>query len=295
MTPENRLIFDVGMHNGDDTAYYLHRGYRVVAIEADPTLAKQGRQRFAREIREGRLTLLNVGIAPEDGTATFWLCEGRSEWNSFDPTAATREGRDCRPIEVPCRRFQGILQEYGIPHYLKIDIETYDRHCLADLDPSHLPQFISIEIYALVELLQLQSLGYDRFKLVRQGRHEAIADETRTFGAWAWKWILPVPPLAWLARKGASVAKKLRRFAGRLARGLGLGRTQDVGDWVFPFGSSGPFGEEAPGEWLDFDEVAFRWLAQERIYPGEVWCDIHATHSTSMENKAPAIQERKAA
>ena len=27
------LIIDVGAHNGDDTAFYLHEGYRVVAIE----------------------------------------------------------------------------------------------------------------------------------------------------------------------------------------------------------------------------------------------------------------------
>ena len=32
------LVFDIGMNNGDDTAYYLHRGFRVVAVEADPIL-----------------------------------------------------------------------------------------------------------------------------------------------------------------------------------------------------------------------------------------------------------------
>ena len=41
MVPD--LIYDVGMHNGSDTAYYLHKGFRVLAIEANPVLAKQGR------------------------------------------------------------------------------------------------------------------------------------------------------------------------------------------------------------------------------------------------------------
>ena len=36
---QNDVIFDVGMNNGDDTAYYLHLGCRVVAVEADPVLA----------------------------------------------------------------------------------------------------------------------------------------------------------------------------------------------------------------------------------------------------------------
>ena len=30
------LTYDVVMHNGDDTAYYLYKGYRVVAVDADP-------------------------------------------------------------------------------------------------------------------------------------------------------------------------------------------------------------------------------------------------------------------
>ena len=29
------LAYDIGMHNGDDTAYYLAKGFRVVAVEAD--------------------------------------------------------------------------------------------------------------------------------------------------------------------------------------------------------------------------------------------------------------------
>jgi putative ABC transport system substrate-binding protein len=33
-----QLIYDVGMNNGDDTAYYLRRGFRVLAIEANPDL-----------------------------------------------------------------------------------------------------------------------------------------------------------------------------------------------------------------------------------------------------------------
>jgi hypothetical protein len=41
------LVLDVGMHNGDDTAYYLASGYDVVAVEANPTLCASARDRFA--------------------------------------------------------------------------------------------------------------------------------------------------------------------------------------------------------------------------------------------------------
>lgn len=64
------LIYDVGVNNGDDTAYSLHRGCRV-AIEADPILASRATERFAREIADGRLTILNVAIAEEPGDLPF--------------------------------------------------------------------------------------------------------------------------------------------------------------------------------------------------------------------------------
>jgi len=38
LSQENDLVYDVGMNNGDDTAYYLSLGFRVIAIEANPEL-----------------------------------------------------------------------------------------------------------------------------------------------------------------------------------------------------------------------------------------------------------------
>src|SRR5262245_6208551 len=60
------LIYDVGMNNGDDTAYYLRRGFRVVAIEADTRLAKYAGERFGTQISSGQLRILNIGIAAEE-------------------------------------------------------------------------------------------------------------------------------------------------------------------------------------------------------------------------------------
>ena len=41
------MIFDVGCHNGQDFVFYLKKGFKVVAIEANPTLCTELRQRFA--------------------------------------------------------------------------------------------------------------------------------------------------------------------------------------------------------------------------------------------------------
>ena len=61
------LIFDIGLYDGDDTAYYLHQGYRVVAVDANPYMIEGGKQRFAAEIKAGRLTLVNHAISTSGG------------------------------------------------------------------------------------------------------------------------------------------------------------------------------------------------------------------------------------
>jgi len=49
-----KLIYDVGMHKGEDTDFYLKKGFDVVGIEADPTLVVGLRERFAKELDSGR-------------------------------------------------------------------------------------------------------------------------------------------------------------------------------------------------------------------------------------------------
>lgn len=56
------LIYDVGMHTGGDTEFYLKKGFNVVAFEADPELAESGRRRFSREINAGQLTIVEGAI-----------------------------------------------------------------------------------------------------------------------------------------------------------------------------------------------------------------------------------------
>ena len=121
---DSELIYDVGMNNGDDTTYYLWRGFRVLAIEANPVLAANAAMRFTGEIETGRLRILNIGIAAEDGVLPFWICESESRFSSFDRNLASLNGT-CphHDIRVTCRRFRSLLEEFGVPFYIKADIQ----------------------------------------------------------------------------------------------------------------------------------------------------------------------------
>jgi FkbM family methyltransferase len=276
--PISDLIYDVGMNNGDDTAYYLHRGYRVVAVEADPHLVGACERRFANAIRAGRLTLLNCAIGPTAGRAKFWLCLDRPEWNSFRKEGASRCGYRIQEIDVEVRSFHSILAEHGVPHYLKADIEGYDIHCLRGLDRADLPACLSLELENMDEFLAVWELGYDRFKLVLQRRLSALRDETRTLSGWVNRHAASHPWTSHLANSASSLNHRIRRGAVRIARKL---RLADAPDWKFPFGSSGPFGDDAAGRWLSFEDACLIWLDYVRTYPGQGWCDLHATRSAA--------------
>jgi predicted RNA methylase len=45
-----KTIYDIGMHSGRDTGFYLKKGFKVVAIEADPKHVQNGKEKFKSEI-----------------------------------------------------------------------------------------------------------------------------------------------------------------------------------------------------------------------------------------------------
>jgi FkbM family methyltransferase len=257
------LIYDVGMHNGDDTAYYLQAGYRVLAIEANPLMAERARQRFAAPIADGRLTLLGVGIARDVGSAEFWVCDDVSVWSSFDRRIASRDGSRHHPVQVECRTFESILAEFGTAHYCKIDIEGNDHLCLEALIEARPPRYLSIEMsdeHGDRDLAALWALGYRRFKIIDQTTFQ--------------------PPSALLQQASRVAPQALRPLRG-LHRRL-RARRRD-GRWRFPEGSSGPFGEHTSGPWIEYHRAVNQWRRLRALDPKLHaqglfgWHDIHAT------------------
>jgi hypothetical protein len=67
------LVYDVGMNNSDDCEYYLMKGYQVVAIEANLELCRLASLRFAREISEERLSIVNIGVGAQPERLSFYI------------------------------------------------------------------------------------------------------------------------------------------------------------------------------------------------------------------------------
>jgi hypothetical protein len=84
------LIFDIGMHNAVDAEFYMKKGFRVVGVEANPTLSDAVKRKFAVDIAEERLVVENVGISNVEGVLKFYLNDDVDEWSSFEKHLGTR-------------------------------------------------------------------------------------------------------------------------------------------------------------------------------------------------------------
>jgi FkbM family methyltransferase len=180
MAPD--LIFDIGMHTGLDTAWYLAKGFRVVAVEANPTLARQASETFAADIAANRLHIENVGLADVERVLPFYVNLENDEWSSFNKAIGTRKNTRYQMIDVPCITPQRLFERFGVPYFVKIDIEGFDHlvvRALAAL--AEKPRLASVEDNGFISLVEMYNAGCRGFKFMDQ------VDK--------WKILPPDPPL----------------------------------------------------------------------------------------------------
>ncbi len=254
--PVSRIVFDVGMNNGDDSAYYLSKGFKVIAVEANPMLVERARVRFKAEIASGQLVIEPLGIWNRPGRIPFWINEERNVFSSFERTRASWGATHCRSVDVDCITFDTLLKKYGVPFYLKLDVEGAELHCLTSLHSIGLPEYVSVEAESLEHLLLLWEVGYRQFKIVDQMRHNSRFPDFTNDNV-----------LSRMAKRTCAYAD---RFKNRVAR------------VTFPRGCSGPFGEDLSGPWQTVEEVAYNWLHLHFGYNNRgslnpnSWYDFHA-------------------
>jgi FkbM family methyltransferase len=223
------LVFDVGMHKGEDAEFYLNRGFRVIGVEPNPELVQYLRSRFAVQLKNGQLQLVDKAIAEHPSKVTFAVDSALSVWGSISPTFIERNrrlGNHATLVEVDAVPLDDLIVSYGVPYYLKVDIEGMDMECVRALHRFAVrPHFISLEsavtssiadsVACFDELAHLWALGYRHFKYVDQST--------------------------------------LHRLNGRL-----MDQEGETLRYEYRQDSSGPFGEESPGRWLSIDEALRR-------------------------------------
>lgn len=276
-TAKQDLVFDIGMNNGEDSAYYLHLGYSVVGVDANPVLAAECALRFKKEVGQCRIRIINAGVLKQPGEFTFYRNIRDHGHSSFYPDNAKKEDK-WEAVTIPCVTAQQLIVAHGKPFFMKVDIEGADFQVLESLTPATAPNYISLELSLVDPIVEkLIELGYSSFKFVNG---ETYWSTTPIFNH----------QIGWrLLRKAGRMAPIIRSAIGKLPEQLRAksefdppGKYSPDG-YPFPPLSSGPFGEKAAGSWLNAKD-ALRWFSQlkkdYRKAKEALWFDVHARHSS---------------
>ena len=248
-------VFDIGMYDGSDTAYYLRSGFRVVAVEANPAMIEAAERRFKQEIEAGRLTLVNAALSDIESSVEFHLA-GTDPGSStlYRERIAQKSPREAFSVRTVL--LTSLFEVHGVPHYLKSDIEGADRCAVLPLSKACTPKFVSFEIGDDLELLagHLASIGYRGFRIINQMSFNELAEVTS------------------LRRRGAT----------RLLRALGRYDEKYVwrrGHRFIRAHSSGPL-PETKSRWYGYETMLRRWKEFCSTHPPDQrygWYDLHAT------------------
>jgi FkbM family methyltransferase len=115
------------------TCAFYQRGWRGINLEPSPVPFK----RLAK-IRHEDINL-NLAIGDGEGTTAFFVVQGADILSTAVPgqmAALAGQGYNARQIEVPVRPLAAVLEEHavGTIHFLKIDVEGFERAVLAGAD-----------------------------------------------------------------------------------------------------------------------------------------------------------------
>ncbi|WP_428390132.1 FkbM family methyltransferase [Mucisphaera sp.] len=116
LLPPSALCFDVGCHLGRKAGAMLKAKARVIGIEPEPLSQRMLEHEFRFS---NHFTLVKKGIADTKGKRDLHVGRNlsmtsfRDDWTSSSYT-----------IEVEIDTLDSMIEQYGKPYYIKIDVEA---------------------------------------------------------------------------------------------------------------------------------------------------------------------------
>jgi FkbM family methyltransferase len=138
------LVFDIGAHIGDRVASFRRIGARVVAVEPQPAFATAIGMLYQNRMLHRRGTTVMIerkAVGRHSGEVRLMV-------NIDNPTVTTASNafidaaQDApgwqgqhwdKSIRVPMTTLDALIEEYGAPSFIKIDVEGYEEEALMGL------------------------------------------------------------------------------------------------------------------------------------------------------------------
>jgi FkbM family methyltransferase len=134
---EGDLVFDVGANVGDRTQLFSDLNATVVAVEPQTSCFRVLQETFGKD---QRITLMNVALGPEEGTAEMMVSDV-DVLSSLSPewiNTVTQSGRFSnitweRKETVRLTTLDKLIEVYGCPVFIKVDVEGFEYEVLRGL------------------------------------------------------------------------------------------------------------------------------------------------------------------
>ena len=176
------LFFDIGAHLGEKSKKILDKNLKIVMLEPLPQCVKQLKESFKNS---KNVEILEKAVGRTVGNMTL-------EVNSKMPTISTmakhwKNGRFSNQkwdqiISVEVTTLDHLIKIYGLPNYIKIDVEGFELDVLLGL--SQKAGIISFEFtsefldQSIKCLNHLKKIGYSEFNL-------SIGESRKFFFEWS--------------------------------------------------------------------------------------------------------------
>lgn len=253
-----QLIFDIGMYDGSDTEYYLSEGYRVIAIEANPSLIERAEIQFKEKVSSGQLVLVNRAICKDPGeTITLTICGSDLGSSSiFEERLQNRLGS----YNVEGITIAELIEKYGFPYFMKIDIEGADRYCILPLDKERRPQYISFEAGDDIEELihHLEKIGFTKFKIINQATFIELNKQLSLI------YRVKCKIIYLLGGEIPVFNERYPTYVWRHMHAFLLGHSAGPAPWI------------SDGGWQNSSELLSRWKSASAKNRLPYWYDVHA-------------------
>jgi FkbM family methyltransferase len=168
----NDVIFDIGANIGTKISIFSKLAKTVVAFEPSEKLFALLQKRFSKP----RVQLFNIALGSQVSSSEYYEIPGKEAYNSLSKKhiETTVTNRNVSNISMVNKRIVNVdtverfIKEFGVPKYLKIDVEGYEYEVIQGLKTAvplvsleiNLPDFLDDSVKMIAYLSDISSNRY---------------------------------------------------------------------------------------------------------------------------------------